>query len=108
MGAVANAVQLMGDYTFKQYCQAVAVYTARNVVSEPTNTANHSVRLSLALKVLDNPEYLTSRLVAVLATTPEIAGLGTTIGDNQDISEGVIIQAAASAWTSLAQLDSSV
>lgn len=105
MGAVANAVQLMSDFTFRQYCQAVSVYQARQVTQEAATVAKHTERLALAVKVLDNPDYVTGRMVAMLATKPEIASLGVTLGDGGAISEGVMLQAAADIWTTLALVD---
>lgn len=105
MGAVANAVTLMGDFTFKQYCQAVCVYTATAVTQEAGTVNKHDERLALAVKVLDNPEYLTNRMVAMLATKQSIATLGTTLGDGADISEAALIAGAADVWTTLALVD---
>lgn len=107
MGALTNAVALMNDFTFRQYCQAASVYTATTVVSENTSTPNHTNRLKLAKKVLDNPEYLTGRLVSVMATMPDIAQLGITIGDDGAISEAAILAGAANCWDALSILDAS-
>lgn len=104
MGALANAVQLLRNDTLWQYAQAAAGYVARVVLAEPNTAPDADIRKELAQAVLVNPQYQNSLFVTAIATDPEIAILGTEIGDGKDISEAAIISAIETLWTPIAVL----
>ena len=105
MGALANAVTLLRDDNFRRFITAACAYQARQVILEDPGTGDHAVRLSLAEKVMTNPNYIVDKAVAAVATDPAVATLGTTVGDTGSISEATILGEVANTWTALAKLD---
>lgn len=101
MGALANAVALSEDATFRKWCVAAGAYQARLVILEPSTTPKHAVRHRLAVDVLVSPQILGDRLVAVVGTDPDVASKG---GTTEAVGEALVLQKVGEAWTTLAEL----
>ena len=99
--ALSNAVTLMKDSEFRDWCVAAGAFQARAVVTEPLNTADHAVRLRLASDVLQNPYVLADRLVTVMATDTAIAEAGDNVNA---LDQTVFLNKVAQVWTPLAKL----
>lgn len=102
MSALANAVSLLRDADFRDYCLAAQAYVARTVLAEAPSVPECAARHALAVKVLSSPTYGLDRLVTVIATDPLIAAAGPTAAS---LSEEALISAVVKVWTPIAKLD---
>jgi hypothetical protein len=101
MGALANSASLATSEEFRGLVRAASVYQATVVITEDSSTDSHDTRLALASEALVNPEVVLDRLVAVLASTPDIAAIS---GEASDIPDEMIIGRVAEAWTILSMM----
>lgn len=101
MGALANATILRKDPDFASWVETAIAYTARVVITEPANTANHNVRLRLARDAAVTPGVILPIMISAVATDPAIATLGATCAL---VGEQNVIDKVGAAWTSVSQL----
>lgn len=101
MGALANAVVLLRDPDFRDWCLAAGAYQARVVITELGTVPDHDIRLRLAVDVLSCPEVVVDKLVTAIATDPDVAGKGSTTAA---VGEALALSKTAAVWTTLAKI----
>lgn len=103
MGALANATALRQDPTFRQWIETGIAYQSRLVISEPTSTPNHDIRLQLASQTAVSPKMILDLMVTAVATNPAVAVKGVTVGPTA-VTEQDILDNIEAVWTVIAQL----
>lgn len=104
MGRLENGSMLMdgadADH-FRRWLKVAAATTARGVVLEDTTTADHNVRMRLAVEVMVSPNIVVDRLVTAVATDSQVTANPPVFND---AAEAVIQQKVNEVWTTIAKL----
>lgn len=95
MANLTNAVALIGDQQFRLRVSLAAVEAAVDISSEDPQTAGHTERKALALKVLESPVSGSVNFVFAVATNDTISAAGSA-------TDGDIAFSVASVWNALA------
>lgn len=103
MGALENATALRKDETFRDWIETGIAYQSRLVISEPSSTPDHAVRLELAVQAAVSPKMILDLMVTAVATNPAVASKGITVGPD-GVTEQDILDNIAAVWTVVAQL----
>lgn len=98
MGAISNAVALMGDPELLSKAKAVSVYQARQAVVEATTVASHTQRLWFAKVVIYDPAAHAPKIRDIIACDTAVCGPYSAA---KDIPDQLLLDKLAEIWTPL-------
>ena len=101
MGRLENGSILMSSQQFRNWLAVAAATTARSVVLEAANVPDHTLRMRLAREVLVSPQIVLDRLVAAIATDPDVSA---QLPEFSEPAETVVQNKVDGIWTVLAHL----
>lgn len=98
---IPNAVALIRDDDFRSWIQVAACFQAAAVV---VNAGSTAASKKLATDVLSNPTGAhLNQMIAIMATRPEIASVGVTVGEGAGkIGQTLLLAQIAIIWAPLA------